>query len=193
MVVGAGVLARYIAVQLNKSKKVTLIDSNENNILKARELGLNAIQGDAIDIEVLFDAGIEDIGRLITLTPNAEVNILVLKMAREEYFVPQLYAAFEESTRQSIKNMAVSLNAKQMPGMLQYLSEYEKNYASVADIQTEEISIESEMNATEFSKIKAKMPILLKRGDSVNIVEGQSMLKPGDVVIALMQLIEEVV
>lgn len=92
VVVGAGPLARTLAAKLRGRGSVTLIDRSPEMIEAARAEGFRAVQGDALDADVLGAAGIEDVSTLIALTPNPEVNVLVAQRARERWLVPQLYA-----------------------------------------------------------------------------------------------------
>ena len=92
LIVGAGPVARLLAREFARVGSVTLLDTNEENCRAAQEMGLNATHGDALEDTALRDAGIENVGLLIGLTPNAEVNVLVAKRAYEEFLTPELYA-----------------------------------------------------------------------------------------------------
>jgi Kef-type K+ transport system membrane component KefB len=92
LLVGAGPLARALARRLRERGPVTLVDRNAEHVAAAREEGLDARHGDALEGDVLAEAGIEDAGAVVALTPNPEVNVLVAQHARERWLVPELYA-----------------------------------------------------------------------------------------------------
>ena len=92
VIVGAGPLARALATRLQGSGPVTLVDRSPDAVEAARAEGFTAVQGDALDTDVLGKAGIEDVSTLIALTPNPEVNVLVAQRARERWLVPELFA-----------------------------------------------------------------------------------------------------
>ncbi len=75
IIIGASNFARLIATYLKKNnRRVVLIDSNANNINKAKSLGLEAIEGNVYSDELLEDVELSDIGFLLALTGSAAVN-----------------------------------------------------------------------------------------------------------------------
>ena len=92
LVVGAGPLARALARRLQERGPVTLVDRNAEHVEAARAEGMTVHLGDALDGDVLASAGIEDASTVVALTPNAEVNVLVVQRARERWLVEDLYA-----------------------------------------------------------------------------------------------------
>ena len=92
LIVGAGALARELAHHLREVASVRLVDLNARNVAQARDEGFEAIQGDALDVSTLARAGVEECGRLIALTPNPAVNVLVAQRAREAFLIPTVRA-----------------------------------------------------------------------------------------------------
>ncbi|NLP57655.1 sodium:proton antiporter [Lutibacter sp. B1] len=79
LMVGASNFARLIATYLkNNNRRVVLIDSNLENIKKARELGLEAIEENVYSDDLLDDIELNDVGYLLALTGSASVNEYVL-------------------------------------------------------------------------------------------------------------------
>ncbi|WP_372793299.1 cation:proton antiporter [Lutibacter sp.] len=75
IMIGASNFARLIASYLKKNgRRVVLIDSNVNNINKAKLLGLEAIEGNVYSDELLEDIELNDIGFLLALTGSAALN-----------------------------------------------------------------------------------------------------------------------
>lgn len=75
IMIGASNFARLIGTYLQKNnRRVVLIDSNSNNINKAKSLGLEAIEVDVYTDELLEDVELNDIGFLLALTGSAAVN-----------------------------------------------------------------------------------------------------------------------
>ncbi len=75
IMIGASNFARLIGAYLKKNgRRVVLIDSNVNNINKAKLLGLEAIEGNVYSDELLEDIELNDIGFLLALTGSAALN-----------------------------------------------------------------------------------------------------------------------
>ena len=69
--------ARSIASILKaEGYHVVLVDSNWANVTAARKAGLSAYYANVLSEELLYDIQLDDIGRLLALTPNDEVNSL---------------------------------------------------------------------------------------------------------------------
>lgn len=89
LIVGASNFARLIATYLKKNnRRVVLIDSNVDNINKAKTLGLEAIEGNVYSDELLEDVELNDVGYLLALTGGAAVN---------EYAIEKFSSIFGEN------------------------------------------------------------------------------------------------
>ncbi len=89
LIVGASNFARLIATYLKKNnRRVVLIDSNVENINKAKTLGLEAIEGNVYSDELLEDVELNDVGYLLALTGAAAVN---------EYAIDKFSSIFGEN------------------------------------------------------------------------------------------------
>lgn len=75
MIVGASKLSRLIASYLQKNgRHVVLVDSNQSNISKAKELELDAITANIYTDDLGSNIEFNDVGYLLALTGSAEVN-----------------------------------------------------------------------------------------------------------------------
>jgi NhaP-type Na+/H+ or K+/H+ antiporter len=77
LIAGANLLARRIAEALAEAgQEVLLVDTNRENIAAANMAGLATFQGNILSEQLLRRIEGTSIGRLLALTPNAEVNSL---------------------------------------------------------------------------------------------------------------------
>ncbi|MFH4969291.1 cation:proton antiporter [Gaetbulibacter sp. M240] len=75
LIVGAAKFSRLIAHYLEQNgRHVVLIDSNEKNIEKARELGLEALTTNIYSDTLLDNIELNDMGYLMALTGNTDIN-----------------------------------------------------------------------------------------------------------------------
>ncbi|AZJ35996.1 cation:proton antiporter [Tenacibaculum singaporense] len=79
MIVGASDLARMIAKYLKENKRrVVLIDSNIENVEKAKEEGLESIEVNIYDDELTDNIELNDVGYLIAMTGSDSINKFVI-------------------------------------------------------------------------------------------------------------------
>jgi NhaP-type Na+/H+ or K+/H+ antiporter len=75
LIVGASKVSRLIGHYLEShGRHVVLIDSNQNNINKAKELGLEAINTNIYSETLTDNIELNDVGYLMALTGNNEIN-----------------------------------------------------------------------------------------------------------------------
>ncbi len=75
LIVGASKISRLLGHYLvNNNRHVVLIDSNENNIEMAKELGLEAISTNIYSETLTDNIELNDVGYLMALTGNPDIN-----------------------------------------------------------------------------------------------------------------------
>ena len=75
LIVGASKISRLLGHYLETNgRHVVLIDSNESNIKKAKELGLEAIATNIYSDTLMDNIELSDVGYLMALTGNSEIN-----------------------------------------------------------------------------------------------------------------------
>lgn len=87
LIVGASKVSRLLGHYLETNgRHVVLIDSNQNNIAKAKELGLEAINTDIYSNTLLTDnIELNDVGYLMALTGNSGINKYAIDKFGEEF------------------------------------------------------------------------------------------------------------
>lgn len=77
LIVGASAPARALAAAIQREGiEVMLVDTNAANAQAARLAGLSVVQGSAVSASVTEQIELSSIGRLLAMTPSAEVNSL---------------------------------------------------------------------------------------------------------------------
>ena len=75
LIVGASKVSRLLGHYLEShGRHVVLIDSNETNIRKAKDLGLEALNANIYSDKLLDDIELNDVGYLMALTGNSDIN-----------------------------------------------------------------------------------------------------------------------
>ena len=75
LIIGASKISRLLGHYLESNNRhVVLIDSNQNNIANAKELGLEAINTNIYSDSIFDNIELNDVGYLLALTANADLN-----------------------------------------------------------------------------------------------------------------------
>ncbi|HOA24420.1 MAG TPA: cation:proton antiporter [Aggregatilineales bacterium] len=188
IIVGAGPFARKTAKILQAAGPVWLIDKNRNDYELAVQDGLNAIHGDALDENVMADAGGNEAHTLIALTTNSEVNILAAQLARRVFDIPRLYVLLTQADNGSLRNLADLSGAEKLQMELADLEQWD-HWITHGEVAEYEVVIEEPMSPQEaFEKFQAEqpsVPVLLQHNGRVSMFRNVEELNVGDRVTLL--------
>ncbi|MGJ8548400.1 cation:proton antiporter [Winogradskyella wichelsiae] len=86
LIVGASKLPRLLGHYLvNNGRHVVLIDSNQNNIDKAQELGLEALSSNIYSDTLSDNIELNDVGYIMAMTGNSEINAYVIEKFSKDF------------------------------------------------------------------------------------------------------------
>ena len=86
LIIGAAKPSRLIGQYLKKNNRhVVLIDSNQTNVEKSRNLGLEALSADIYSDTLSDNIELSDIGYLMSLTPSSVVNKYATEKFRNQF------------------------------------------------------------------------------------------------------------
>lgn len=144
VIVGAGTTARAIAKVLSKSiEPIWLVDNNMDHCNKAKDEGLNAIYGDAINEDNLVEAQISDARWVLALTPNTEVNVLVAQHVRNAFAVPEIFVLLTRTEEGALQSMVADIPAKPINNTDIDLSHWDELLHHKNDIEPVEIEVDT--------------------------------------------------
>ena len=86
LIIGASKVSRLIATYLkNNQHHVVLVDSNRDNIKKAKSLGLEAIDGSIYNDQLKNNIELNDVGFLMALTGNSDINKYAINKFKDQF------------------------------------------------------------------------------------------------------------
>lgn len=93
VIIGAGGVGRSIATDLlSKGHEIVLVDRNASAERRATVPGARWVHGDACELGVLAETGIESAEVMVAATGDDKVNLVVSLLAKTEYGVPRTVA-----------------------------------------------------------------------------------------------------
>ncbi len=104
LIVGASEVSRLIAQYLDKNNRhVVLIDSNKTNIVKAKEMNLEALSIDIYSNTLADNIELNDIGYVMALTGSSDINKYAIEKFKEQFGEN---GAFRLITKEEMKDTA---------------------------------------------------------------------------------------
>ncbi len=169
LIIGAGEFSRIIAKYLNdNNRRVVLVDSNIENVEKARKLGLEAIHEDVFSDELENNIELTDIGYLMALTANAKVNNHCIAKFQEQFGE---HGSFRLITSEERKDV----NLRPNEGLFSHTDDFVR--------LTEIIRKDPEIHEIEIQSKEHYNSLIKKVSENDNIVTLFIKLKNGDLKI----------
>ncbi|MFA5668260.1 MAG: cation:proton antiporter [Balneolaceae bacterium] len=192
IIIGAHTWARNIAETLHKlGIKVLLADSNWQNISFARKSGLETYYGNILSEYAFDEINLDGIGRVLSLTPNNEVNSLASIRFAEELGISKAFQLAPIASSQ-YKNTDVSGG---LSGRTLFDSEL--NYVKITELieagaSIKNINVSENFDFKTFKNSPNSSTFPLFVVTSIKMVVPYSVDNPpspqeGDILIALVQ------
>lgn len=164
LIIGASEMPRLIGKYLQKQgRHVVLLDSNTNNVRTAKEAGLTSMEANIYSDDLTADIELNDIGYLMSLTGNSEIN---------KYSINRFRKQFGENGAYRLISKREMDNAAQLPkeGLFSArddfinMTEVTRNYPTI-----NEVNIGSASDYKKIAEVIAKddnmIPLFMKEKD----------------------------
>lgn len=197
LILGGSRIAMRFARQFHDKYHIKIIDINRERCEElATELpDCEIVHGDGRDIEVLRENNIYQYDAFMALTDSSETNILCCLTAKE-FGVPKTIADVENiqylSQAENL-NIGTSINKKLLASsrifkILLDADETSSKCLALADAEVAEMKVKPGAKITKGDVKDLRLPFgmtlaALVRGDHVELVSGNTMIYPGDLVV----------
>lgn len=200
LIIGAGKVGYFLAKRLIESRHTVSIIDKDKNICEdtARELEALVINGDGCDPRILEEAGIERADVLAAVTGDDEDNLIICQLAKEKFNIHRTVGRVNNpNDERTFSELGVDVPVD--------------STKIIAKVIEEEVSFSDFVNLMSFKRGKLAIvrvdlpsdsPVINKevkditlppdsvlvsvlRGEEVIVPKGNTVLKPGDDVIAL--------
>jgi NhaP-type Na+/H+ or K+/H+ antiporter len=190
VIVGCNPLGRLIGrLFQDQGESVVLIDTDPEACKRAEEENLQVFQSSGLDPNVLEEAGIDSMGTFLALTNNGEVNLVLAQRAVEEFQPPRVLAVFPHNSQDNSNANKTKVNQafiSQVPIKTwnQYLNEGQvklgKTVLKESGLSLQQAHLRALIRAGEL------LPLLVKREDSLHVVNASEEWQIGDEIIYLL-------
>jgi trk system potassium uptake protein TrkA len=192
VIVGAGRSARLLARRvLGHGENVVLIEQDASKIAAAKEMGLNAIEADPLDLSTWESLEQESIRAIAVLLPEDEANLEVSRLLRGEVSTKRIVSRVHDATQAGpFGELDVQvINPSLSPVVeLEYLLLYPSVSSLIADLEDEHDIAEIRLTCAELTNRPLReldLPqgaiiVLVRRKGDVIYPRGHTVLQVGD-------------
>ncbi len=188
--VGAGPVAQRMAALLSEHTEVALIDTNPDHVRSAAATGLRVIKGNAIDDDILEEAGASQASSLVAITANPEVNLLTARLAKQRFGIPNIHVAMPEDLPQSMTRLLEEVSGEHLFGRRVDLTVWDVAVAAntVADLTYELVDPEDVVAAAPPSRSRShlqSLPLVVRSEHRTDIFSSNREVRDGEQVVAI--------
>ena len=161
LIVGASKVSRLLGHYLETNgRHVVLIDSNQNNIAKAKELGLEAINTNIYSDSLTDNIELNDVGYLMAMTGSSDINKYAINKFRDQFGENGSFRLVTADEISKVKDNPKEGLFSQTDDYIS-LTEVTRNFPSIQEIELEDQShYESLIEIT--NKDREMIPIFIK-------------------------------
>jgi trk system potassium uptake protein TrkA len=200
VVIGGGKVGWYLVKTLDaRGHVVSLIDDRPDACARAaEEFNITVICGDGTELSALADAGADRADVFAAVTGQDEENLVACQLAKRKFGVRRTIARVNNPKNQRVftelgVDSAVSatsiiaglIEREAVASSIKTLFQFRKGDLEIIEIDLDGSSIARGKAIRELSLPQQAVLVSIVRGDAAIVPRGDTVLVPGDVVLAL--------
>lgn len=206
VIAGGGKIAEYLAhTLLKQNHEVVIIEKRESlaeQLVETLTGRIMIIQGDCCDSDILEDAGIRDADIFVATTGKDDDNLVACEVAGTLFNTPRIIARVNNPKNERIFRK-LGIEAISSTSVISHLIEEEAVSQDIkmvlslrqGDLSLMEIEVPRKAKLSSISGVRVadlELPsssvlIALERGDSLDTINGDTLIMPGDLVVACVR------
>jgi trk system potassium uptake protein TrkA len=200
IVAGGGMVGYYLTTALRAAgQEVTLIEKMRRRFdLLQEEFGDVAFLGDACEVRTLDQAGAARADLVAAVTGDDEDNLVICQMAKRKFKVKRVIARINnpknEVTFQMLGIDETVSSTKLIYSLIEQevevadvipLSALRKGHLELVEVALTEHSPSANRRVRELTLPESCTLAILVRGNNAEIINGDSVLRAGDIIVAI--------
>ncbi|MDX8405001.1 MAG: sodium:proton antiporter [Mariprofundus sp.] len=114
LIIGGGQIGAELGRALSEDREVRFLDLNTEVISTMKRSGYHAVCGNALDPLYWEIIHAEEIGNAIIMTGSSDHNLLIARLADEQFHIPDIYIALQEKDEIKHASMIHQLQVKRL-------------------------------------------------------------------------------
>ncbi len=114
LIIGGGQIGAEVGRALGEDREVRFLDLNSEVISSLKHSGYDAVCGNALDPLYWEIIHAEEIGCTLIMTGSSDHNLLIARLAHENFHIPEIYVTLQEQDEEKHASMIHQLQAKRL-------------------------------------------------------------------------------
>ncbi len=114
LIIGGGQIGSEIGRALGEDREVRFLDLNSEIVSRLKRSGYQAVCGNALDPLYWEISHAEEIGCALIMTGSSDHNLLIARLAHEQFHIPEIYVALQENDEDKHASMIHQLQARRL-------------------------------------------------------------------------------
>ncbi len=193
IIVGAGALARTVARVLTEhGRPVMLVDRSPTLVSVARQAGLEILHGNALEEEVLELAGADETDTFLSMTPNPEVNVLAVQLAREAFNIEHAYPMLDQPGKGASPRLVAQIGGSIAFGRAINIRDWEHalTYETVEQFEWSIPDAWRGLNPEATPLPEGVLSIARVQGDEIELTNNRQVWHKGEKIVLLSRVPE---
>ncbi|TLS76059.1 sodium:proton antiporter [Mariprofundus erugo] len=114
LIIGGGQIGSEVGRALSEDREVRFLDLNAEVIRTMKLSGHHAVCGNALDPIYWEIIHAEEIGNAVIMTGSSDHNLLIARLAHEQFHIPEIYIALQENDENKHASMIHQLQTKRL-------------------------------------------------------------------------------
>jgi len=116
LIIGGGQFGAEVGRALGEDREIRFLDLNSEVISSLKHSGYDAVCGNALDPLFWEIIHAEEIGCAVVMTGSSDHNLLIARLAHENFHIPDIYVSLQEKDEVKHASMIHQLQAKRLFG-----------------------------------------------------------------------------
>ncbi len=114
LIIGGGQIGSEVGRALGEDREVRFLDLNSEVITSLKHSGYDAVCGNALDPLYWEVIHAEEIGCTLIMTGSSDHNLLIARLAHENFHIPEIYVTLQEHDEDKHASMIHQLQARRL-------------------------------------------------------------------------------
>ncbi len=114
LIIGGGQIGAEIGRALGEDREVRFLDLNAEVITNLQRSGYEAVRGNALDPLYMEIVHAEEIGAALVMTGSSDHNLLIARLCRDDFHIPEVYIALQEGDEEKHASLIHQLQLERL-------------------------------------------------------------------------------